>query len=105
MLLGQVRGFTFAVAGDFSGGTQAKAVASLWAKDQASLSIGLGDLSYANSPPGVWCTSIWNGAVGAGDAFLVVGDHDTFQADRLTNYVSSGYWENATGYANSYGLK
>jgi len=102
---GSSPGFTFGVAGDFSGGTQAKAVAALWAKHQPSLSIGLGDLSYANSPPGVWCTSIWNGAVGAGDGFLVVGDHDTFQADRLTNYVSYGYWENTTGYANSCGVK
>src|SRR5215831_2006403 len=59
---GSSPGFTFGVAGDFSGGTQAKAVAALWAKHQPSLSIGLGDLSYANSC-GVKGTGIsWTGS-------------------------------------------
>ena len=97
--------FTFAIAGDFSHGAPATAVTTLWGRDHPSLSIGLGDYSYANTPPSTWCTSIWNTAVGSGDGFLVVGDHDTYYSDRLTNDLSFGYWENATGYANSCGMK
>ena len=97
--------FSFAVAGDFSHGSQAVRVSSLWAQSDPSLSIGLGDYSYSNTPPSNWCTSIWNAAVGSGDGFLVVGDHDTYLTDRLTNNLAYGYWENATGYANSCGLR
>lgn len=97
--------FTFAIAGDFSHGVPANAVSALWGKDHPDLSIGLGDYSYANTPPSTWCTSIWNTAAGGGDSFLVVGDHDTYYSDRLTNDLSYGYWENVTGYANSCGLR
>jgi hypothetical protein len=106
--LGRLRGlsessFTFAIAGDFSHGTTAVAVSSLWGETSPTLSIGLGDLSY-DSLPSKWCTSIWSTAVRGKDGFLVIGDHDTYYGDRLTNDEASGYWENATGYANSCGL-
>ncbi len=97
--------FTFAVAGDFSSGSQAVAVSSLWGETAPSLSIGAGDLSYANLPPLIWCSGIWSVAVGTHDGFLMVGDHDTYYNDRLTNDLPYGYWENVTGYANSCGLK
>ena len=97
--------FTFAIAGDFSAGSHATAVASLWEARQPTLSLGLGDYSYANSPPSNWCTAIWNLAVGNRDGFLAIGDHDTYYGDRLTNDSAFGYWEGATGYANSCGVK
>lgn len=93
------------MAGDFSRQSSATSVTTLWGKNQPALSIGVGDYSYANFPPSNWCTAFWNIAVGSRDGFLAVGDHDTYYGDRLTNDTTYGYWESATGYANSCGLK